>query len=326
MIQIQVYDDSQKTVWDEFIRHSKNGTFLFLRDYMDYHRERFQDHSLIFRDDKKGLLALLPANRTHDTLVSHGGLTFGGLVTDEKMKMPLMLEVFDTLLGYLGTQGISRMIYKSIPYIYHRVPAEEDRYALFLCHAHFLRRGVLTVLNQQCRPPFQERRTRGVRKAKRQGLDVRESTDLRAFWSILSQVLAEVHNTRPVHSLAEIQLLHSRFPHNIRLFGCYEQSRMLAGVVIYESERVAHAQYIASSNQGREKGALDLLFDTLINNIYSDKPYFDFGTSDSYDGLSLDRGLIDQKEGFGARVVVHDHYEINLSDFQRDVARTLHSV
>jgi hypothetical protein len=250
-------------------------------------------------------------------LVSHGGLTYGGFITDEKMKMPLMLELFDNLLGYLQAQDFTNLIYKTIPSIYHRVPAEEDCYALFLCRARFLRRGVLAVLNNECRPPFQERRARGVRKAKKYGLTTSESPDFGGFWNILSQVLAEIHETRPVHTQSEIEQLHSRFPHNIRLFGCFESSSMLAGVVVYESERVAHTQYIASNSKGRSLGALDLLFDYLINDVYKDKPFFDFGTSDDYDGLCLDKGLIDQKEGFGARVVVHDHYEIALSDWKQ---------
>lgn len=312
-MRVEIYDDSQKQLWDEFVNTSKNGTFLFYRDYMDYHRDRFIDHSLLVWDAKDRLVALLPANRQGNEIISHGGLTYGGFVTNENMKMPLMLAVFDNLLTHVQSQGVERFVYKSIPAIYHRIPAEEDRYALFIAQARFLRRGVLAVLSSQCRPSFQERRTRGLRKAHRHGLEPRESKDYSAFWAILSQVLLQIHKTRPVHSLEEIELLHMHFPQNIRLFGSFESNCMLAGVVVYESENVAHAQYIAASNEGRNLGALDLLFDYLINDVYKHKPFFDFGTSDDYDGQSLNKGLMDQKEGFGARVVVHDHFEILLN-------------
>src|SRR2546428_225418 len=116
--------------WDTFVAHSKNGAFLFFRDYMEYHANRFTDHSLVARNGGK-IVAILPANIVEDTLVSHGGLTFGGVVSDRSMDAPLMLEFFDALTGHLAEQGISKLRYKRIPQIYHSVPSDEDLYALF---------------------------------------------------------------------------------------------------------------------------------------------------------------------------------------------------
>lgn len=313
-MKIEVYADPQKAVWDQFVEQSKNGTFLFLRDYMDYHRDRFHDHSLMVYDDSDKLLALLPANATEATLVSHGGLTYGGFVVDATMKLPRVLELFDLTLTWLRERGFSRWLYKTIPSIYHQAPAEEDRYALFLCGARIVRRGVLAVIDSRHRLPFQERRTRGAKKALQNGLTVRPSNDFAAYWQILTERLLKVYNTAPVHTLAEIECLHSRFPDNIKLFGCFEGSTLLAGVVVYESELVAHVQYIAASERGREMCGLDLVFSQLVSNYYGAKPYFDFGTSDEENGSRLNKGLIDQKEGFGARVLVHDHYEISLTE------------
>ncbi len=288
---------------------------------MDYHRDRFADYSLLISDDKGHLVALLPANRENDTIISHGGLTYGGFVVGDDMKTPLMLEVFECVFDHLVKGGFAHFVYKTMPYIYHRVPAEEDRYTLFLCHAQFVRRGVLTVVTNQERLPFQERRARGIRKAQARGLAVRESENFAAFWEILTDILKKMHNTSPVHSLQEISLLHSRFPSNIRLFACFRREEMLAGTVIYESERVAHVQYIASNEQGRAAGALDSLFNFLLGKVYRQKPFFDFGTSDEDNGTYLNKGLIDQKEGFGARAVVHDHYSIRLTDWKPGLFR-----
>jgi hypothetical protein len=317
IMHIEIYSDSQKRVWDEFVRRSKNGTFLFMRDYMDYHRDRFVDFSLLIWDDKGHLIALLPANKRGEVLLSHEGLTYGGFIIDESMKTPLMLQVFECLFDFLISNGFTRFVYKTIPYIYHRIAAEEDRYALFLCQAKFIRRGVLTVVSNQYRPALQERRVRGIKKAVANKLRVSKCDDLQPFWRILTVVLREIHNTHPVHTLEEMTLLHSRFPENIRLFSCFRDQEMLAGTVIYESERVAHVQYIASSARGRELGALDYLFGSLLKEEYRNKAFFDFGTSDEDNGQYLNRGLIDQKEGFGARAVVHDHYEIQLSEWKR---------
>jgi hypothetical protein len=317
-MRIQRYDDLLKPVWDNFIRRSKNGTFLHLRDYMDYHRDRFLDYSLLVWDDKNNLLAVVPANRKGDVLESHGGLTFGGFITDAAMKVPKMLYAFHAALSYLQNESFTRVLYKTVPYIYHQLPADEDRYPLFLCNAKFVRRGLLAVVDCRQRLPLQERRRRAIEKAKKNNLSARLSEDFESYWELLTAVLAQSYSTHPVHSLSEIQLLHSRFPNHIKLYCCYEGAVRVAGVVIYQSDRVARAQYIAASERGREVGGLDFLFHYLLGEVYQQKPYFDFGTSDEHDGMYLNRGLIDQKEGFGARAVVHDHYELQLATLDID--------
>jgi hypothetical protein len=308
---IERYRESQQPAWDDFVRKSKNGTFLFFRDYMDYHRDRFDDYSLMVIHDHQ-IVALLPANRKDESILSHGGLTYGGFITDETMKLPKMLEVFDACCQHFQADGCSTLVYKTIPFLYHRIPAEEDRYALFLGGAHLLRRGVSTVTDGRCRPSFQERRRRGATKAAHNGLMVKQSEDWPAYWSLLTQRLYAVYKSAPVHSLEEIEKLRQRFPANIKLFAACEGDAIVGGVVIYETDRVSRAQYIAASERGQALGALDLIFTELLAGEYSEKPYFDFGTSDEEDGRRVNRGLIDQKEGYGARVVAHDHYEMRL--------------
>jgi hypothetical protein len=82
---------------------------------------------------------------------------------------------------------------------------------------------------------------------------------------------------------------------------------------MFNSSQVAHVQYISTSPRGREVGALDLLFATLIERDYVNQAYFDFGISNEHDGRILNVGLVEQKEGFGARAVAHDYYEITLA-------------
>jgi hypothetical protein len=312
-MRVERYDEAAGPAWDDFVRKSKNGTFLFLRGYMEYHRDRFTDHSLIIRDEEGAIVALLPANAADDVLSSHSGLTYGGFVTDDQMKLPKMLEAFEVTLRSLKEHGFRRVVYKSIPHIYHRAAAEEDAYVLFLAEARLLRRGALAVAARDQPVPMQERRRRGARKAQKNDVTVRQTQDLAAYWEILTERLLEAYGTNPVHSLAEMQLLQGRFPDHIKLFAAYRHEEMLGGVLIYESENVAHAQYIAANQQSRGLGALDLVFEELLTVHYRTKKYFDFGTSDEAEGRKLNRGLIDQKEGYGARVVVQDHYDIDLA-------------
>ena len=121
------YSKEYKDQWDNFVKQAKNSHFFFHRDYMEYHSDRFEDFSLLFFDKKDKLIALLPANIKDDTLYSHQGLTFGGFLVDYKMKTAIMLDIFAKLKEFLKEKGIRKLIYKCIPYIYHKLPAEEDR-------------------------------------------------------------------------------------------------------------------------------------------------------------------------------------------------------
>ena len=311
---IEVYCDARKTVWDRFVSTSKNSTFLFSRDYMDHHRDRFPDRSLMIYAGGEPV-ALLPATSAGDDIVtSHAGLTYGGFMTGPDMKTPRLLRIFDEALTCLHASGFRSLVYKPVPHIYHTMPAEEDRYALMRCEAHWIRSGLLAVAAADRRLPFQERRRRGIRKAAGAGLTVRASDEVETFWDILAAMLQRAYATRPVHSVSEMRGLMRAFPQNIRLFGCFEGGEMVSGVVIYESARVAHVQYIAATDRGKSLGALDLTFDHLLNSVYRDKPYFDFGTSEE-DGY-INQGLIEQKEGFGARAVAQDQYAIDLSGWR----------
>ena len=311
MLEITRYTDEHKRLWDEFVQKSKNGVFLYFRDYMDYHSDRFEDKSLLFYENNK-LIALLPASREQENIVSHGGLTFGGIVTDERMNIALMLRLFDQLAMYLKKEGCKRIIYKPVPHIYHRMPSEEDLYLLFLKNARLVRRDLSTTIALKNRLPYAKGRKWSINKAKKAGLIVKLSMDFETFMAIEEYVLRNYHDTKPVHSVAEIRLLAQRFPENIKLFAAYRKSEMLAGVVVYETAQVAHAQYIAATDEGREVGASDLVLDHLIRDVYADKMYFDFGISTEKGGYQLNSGLSLYKENFGGRAIAYDWYELLL--------------
>lgn len=312
-MRIEIYNPLFKSEWDNFVRDSKNGTFLFYRNYMDYHCDRFIDNSLLIFDDKNNLLALLPANRKNSELCSHGGLTYGGFITDERMKTSLMLEIFQETISLLKKNEFTLFTYKTIPRIYHKFPAEEDLYALFRSESILQQRNVSSTIQLSKKINYQERRKRAIKKASKSSIDCRITNDYSAYWHILEQNLSTVHGKAPVHTLAEIERLQSSFPNNIKLYAGFAGDEMVAGTLVYETEYVAHAQYIAASINGRNIGALDLLFHFLLTDIYSDKHFFDFGISTEKGGTFLNSGLSDFKEGFGGRAIVYDTYGININ-------------
>lgn len=302
------YQPAQADAWDEFVRDSRNGTFLLERGFMDYHADRFRDHSLVLHDGSGRMYAVLPAHETADALHSHDGLTYGGFVYGSRGGVSDAVHALDAVRDYMRENSLACLSYRTIPWIYHRQPAEDDRYALFLANARLTRRDVLSVVARDGRLGYQERRSRGMKAALKAGILVGESSDFAEYWPLLTDTLRTRHDASPVHTLHEILLLRSRFPDRIRLFTAVLEGTTVAGVVVFESTRVAHVQYIASGEAGRAVGALDAVFDHLLSGVFVDKPYFDFGTSNDDHRGALNAGLIGHKEGFGARAVVHDRY------------------
>ena len=252
---VKRYTPEDATNWNAFVRTSRNGTFLFEREYMDYHCDRFEDYSLMIFDNEGALSAVLPAHVVGDSIASHNGLSFGGLLVSSKMRVADYLTSFESLLLHLQQLNFTTFDYKAVPHIYHRQPTEEDRYVFFLLNAALVRRDLLTVLDRKNALPYQSRRIRGIKKAQAAGVTLQEEQNFSVYWDLLAETLASRHGAEPVHSLAEIQLLCARFPTNIRLHCAHStDGELLAGVVLYISERVAHAQYIASSPRGRDLG------------------------------------------------------------------------
>jgi len=312
MFKLKLYSKNNKTEWDQFVDSSKNGTFLFKRDYMDYHEDRFSDNSLlVYRKDK--LYCILPANVKDNVLYSHQGLTYGGFLMSNKVTASEMLEVLNVTNQFLKTNGITKVIYKAIPYIYHSVPAEEDLYAIFrTCNAKIIGRNISSTIYQKNKIKFIESRKAGIRKANNNDVVIGLSNDFEAFWKILDDNLQNKYGKAPVHTLSEISLLSDRFSDNIKLYLATCDGLPIGGTLLYISNRVVHTQYISASTTGKEMGALDLLFDFLINKEFINYDFFDFGQSTEDMGFVLNDALIFQKEGFGGRGVMYDVYEYEI--------------
>lgn len=311
MLKVIKYTHQQKEQWDAFVSASKNGAFMLMRGYMDYHSDRFVDNSLLFYDDDK-LVALLPASLHEQELRSHGGLTYGGIIVDKKMTVQLMLSLFDALMKFMRHNNISKLIYKRVPAIYYAYPSDEDLYALFRNNAELVRRDIASTIYLPERIRFSERRRRGVKNSLKNGVIVRESNNYDNYISILSDILSKYHNAKPVHTADEIKLLANRFPENIKLFAAYKDDVMIAGIIAYVTSTVVHAQYIANSDEGRQCGALDAVVDFMISSFFDTKQYFDFGISTENEGRFLNEGLVQQKQEFGGRAIAYDFYELKV--------------
>jgi hypothetical protein len=310
-INIIPYNPALKAVWNQFNRKAINGLFLFDRDYMDYHQDRFRDHSLLFYQDFK-LVALLPLHLSGDTAISHGGLTFGGLVISSRLKIHGYLEIFQTLLDYLRALDMNKFRYKPIPFIFHRYPALEDQYALFWFGAQLVSRGLSSCLDLQQKPALAKGRKWSLQRARKAGLELRESADFPGFMAMVEDILVNKYAVTPTHTAAELTALAGNFPDQIKLFAVYHQNQLIGGSVVYLYDRVVHLQYIATNALGKELHALDLVLDYLITTYRADHAYLNFGISPGPDEFGLMTNLIRNKESYGARSLPLDVYEFDL--------------
>jgi hypothetical protein len=309
------YDASRKADWDRFVDAGKNATFMFRRDYMDYHADRFDDHSLVVFKDAQ-IVGLLPANlRDVAAVCSHQGLTYGGFVLRRDVTLIAAVEIVQASLAYLHSQGINTLIYKRLPRFYNTLPDDEIDYALFLLDAKLVRRDCSLVIACADRLPVRRDKKNKINKGGREGLTLSEETSFAPFWrEVLEPRLKERFGVKPVHTLEEITQLAAKFPQHIKQYSSYSASDIMAGVTIYETPTVAHMQYSAVTTAGERHSALDFLLDWLISHRYKDKRFFDFGICNEREGRAVNHGLLQSKEGFGARSVVHDFYTINTCD------------
>lgn len=309
MFEIRRYTPADKPLWDKYVAKARNATFLFFRDYMDYHSDRFEDHSLMFFVGNH-LHSILPANIVDTTLYSHQGLTYGGLLMDVDVTAADVIQLFKELKAYLPQCGIRRVVYKPVPWVYHQLPSEEDLYPLFwICKARLVTRDVGTTIFMQRHLRWRKDRRRRLRRAQEAGVEVVRTDDFAPFWQVLEENLMSRHQVHPVHALDEIRMLHARFPQNIIQYNALLDGQVVAGMTFYLTSQVLHGQYCSSNDVGKECGAVDAIHDYVMHHDFPNIPYMDFGRSTEGDGSILNEGLVAQKEGFGGRTICYDTYE-----------------
>lgn len=315
MITIRRYDPAtDREVWDAFVADSRNATFLFYRAYMDYHSDRFDDYSLMAYDGRGRLLALLPACRSGSTLYSHQGLTFGGWLLPHRRCDALdMLAIFDALPHAMREVGVRRLIYKAIPYIYFRQPAQEDIYAMVRKGGCISASLVSSVIDLSDPVPFDMGSRQRARKALASGIVIGESDRWEEYWTILTNLLRERFDAAPVHSLEEILLLRSRFPENIRLVTATDpdSGEILAGIVLYVNDTAIHSQYTAATQRGKNMAAVPAIYQNIIDTYRGKARWLDLGTSNENGGRDVNAGLLRQKCSYGARAVAYLTFTID---------------
>ena len=170
--------------------------------------------------------------------------------------------------------------------------------------------GTTIFIQQQLK--WRRNHLRQLKKARLNGITVQRGADIAEFWPVLEQHLWQRYQSKPVHSLAEMQLLQSRFPNNIIQYNAYKEGHIVGGITIYLSHNVVHAQYSSGNAEGMALGAMEIIYDKIMHEDYPNYAYLDLGSSTEQECSVINEGLISFKEGYGGRAVVYDTYEWTL--------------
>jgi len=310
---VRKYDQNDYSVWNEFIVQAKNATFLFHRDFMEYHKDRFEDFSLLVFENEK-LKAILPANIKGNSVYSHQGLTYGGLVFSAKLKAEKAEAILDAVLFFLKENKIETFHYKPIPSFYFLEGNQEMDFFLFKRNAILERKEMNLVVDLKSPLHISKSKMKHFRRIENLDLDIEEEQEFKPFWeNVLEPRLQEKFKTKPVHTCEEITFLKQQFPERIKQYSVYQNDEIIAGITIFETEHVVKSQYGATSEKGEKVRALDFLFINLIHKYKrKGKHFFDMGIVNSVDEKDYNAGLLQQKEELGCTIYNQDFYKINL--------------
>ncbi|HEX4132451.1 MAG TPA: GNAT family N-acetyltransferase [Pirellulales bacterium] len=313
-MKVRPYTPDDAAAWDAFCGRAAQATFLHRRRFLAYHGDRFRDRSVVVEDGRDWLAALPAAVQPDDptTVCSHPGITYGGLLCAPSLYGGRLIDALAQIVDYYGTLGFRRVVYKAVPHIYHRVAMQDDLYALLRLGAARFRCDLTATIALEQRGAVSSRRRRGIKKAARAGVTIDEGPrHAAAIWCVLEERLRHRHGVKPVHTLDEIEQLRQWFPDEITFVSALLSGEVVGAVVLFDCGPVMHAQYITSSEAGNAAGALDLLFEYVIDRAESaGKRYFDFGNSNENQGRVLNQSLYQFKREFGAGGVVHEFYEV----------------
>ena len=319
-IEVYRFEEPDSDEWDKFVERSCNGTMFHTRRFLNYHpHDRFQDHSLYFQKKEKRH-AIFPAasvnEKNGDILHSYPGATIGSLVTNAS-SLKESFDLVTALVKYAQDEKFSGIKITLPPNCYSESGSNYMEFALLKIGFTYLKREVSSVMLLPCTIEetmrgFKPSHRQAVRKAEKEAVQIRKSTNFETFYRILENNLSKRHGVSPTHSLKELELLQAIFPTKIILNGAFIKDKMIAGVVSFLlNKRIQLAFYISHDENFQEKRALNLLFYTIFKEaIQNGTNVFDFGIFTENGEPNF--GLARFKENFGASGVFRDTLELKL--------------
>ena len=313
-IEVIRYTEAYKEKWDKFVlTNSVNGSFLQSRKFLDYHKDRFLDHSLLFVRGGSTIVGVCPAAEMMDNgkkcFYSHAGSTFGGIVVGkEYYNLTNVIGMVDAVDEYLKNNGFGYALFKSanqifstennnlIDYMfYHNGYSSYDELSFAIDLASLPNGDVLANLTAKTRNLYKKSLENNLVLK-----EVKTKEEIAIFYQILCKSL-EKYETKPVHSLEELyELYFDRLPENIRFYLVYFGDVAVSGSMVFIINDVFHTQYLAADPDYLYVKPMDFMDTSLILLAKQEnKHYFSFGISTEEHGKYLNENLARFKEGFG---------------------------
>ncbi|WP_124980026.1 hypothetical protein [Nonlabens xiamenensis] len=310
---IHQYNSSLRQQWDDFILTSANGTFIWERDFMEYHQDRFQDHSLmIYKGDR--LLACMPAHVVDGSFYSHRGLTYGGVAWENSLSSLDYLLVYQHILDYLKTSAFAKAeIQLQSPWYHSKTHEEYEVLTQLGFNLQRKQHSMWVKLSEKL--VVSSKKTAGYRNGKFDNMKFSLGSRFEQFWEqVLIPSLQNRHKARPVHSAKEICHLYSKFPEQILLFQVIHQEELVAGICFFLKGNVVKSQYAAATTKGMKQDAMAFAYIESMK-YFAARGFeiMDYGPVNESNG-SINRGLQRFKEELGCTTTVVSRLEKQLQE------------
>lgn len=320
---IKKYEADMETIWDNFVNDSVNGNFQELRCFLNYHKDKFIDHSLLFYKNNE-LAAVMPCNEQDNgkLLISHSGATFGGLIFSNKYASITSYKwILDELDQYIKDNQFKHFEMKMPSWLYMKSDKhiEVFDYLLglngFSCGEEVGFFINCSTLEDNYEQYYAKLKKRKLKKAYKENLLFRElssSADIAEFYSILRENYTKF-NTSPAHTYEDLLLLKDVcIPDNMSFYGVFSENSMIAGSMVFNfnDKKVFHTQYLASRFEYLELCPNEFLYTNLIATARSKGfRFLSFGTSTLDHGKVFNEDLALFKEGFNTESYINRTYK-----------------
>ena len=301
-MKIVKYEQKHHKIWDEFVKNSKNGTIFHTQTFLSYHKDRFEDASILIYK-KNSLIALFPAVEVDNKTISHQGSTYGGLIVRKDNRLKTSFEIWEEIIKYYN----KTIEFRKSEYIFDMYPSEEVVFSAKKIGFKEVYEELSTCLDLNY-IKFTKGRKWALTKCKNLKI-VFDDMNYERYYEILQNNLKK-HNSTPTHTLEEMKLIKNLLPNNYFLVSIYLNDMMIAGIwLVIANSKTAHTFYIAQNYEYKDLQPLSCIVKYIIEYLQNNNfTYLNFGISTENRGEIINFGLFEFKESFGGFGVSRRYY------------------
>ena len=304
---IKFENNKHKSIWDQFVLESNNGTIFHLRKFLSYHIDRnFNDCSLMFYEKEK-IVAVFTGAIINENLISHPGASFGGFVYNDVTFKNFNI-IINLLIEFCDKHKLKKIKIIPPPFIYYKNYNEAMEYCLYSNNFYVEENYISSFVElfDDIEKNIHVRKRRYIKKNEHQ-LEIKQTKNLDEFYPILIKN-KQRHNTKPTHSLAELKSLTEKFPNDIVLLLSYYKHKAIGGSLIFKTNQsscILFYNMIDYEYKDFQVASVQIYKSILWAKLEGLK-YFDIGVSQLYDNNRIipHESLISFKEKFGAKAMI----------------------